>query len=87
MPIIKKLLIAIPVVFGSLFVFAVIAFFLIDDKTIEENALDALQNTLNREVRVDGKFTLTRSLHPTLQTAGVQIASADWDNNNYLLKA
>ena len=40
MPIIKKLLIAIPIVFGCLFVFAVIAFFLIDDKTIEENALD-----------------------------------------------
>ncbi len=83
----KKILIAIPIVLGCLLIFATIAFFLIDDKTIEENALEALQNTLNREVRVDGKFTLSRSLHPTLQTTGVQIASADWDSDNHLLKA
>ena len=87
MPLAKKIFIAIPVTIGCLFVFAAIAFFLIDDKTIEENALEALQNTLKREVRVDGNFTLTRSLHPTLQTTGVQIASADWDKNNYLLNA
>ena len=87
MPLAKTILIAIPITIGCLLIFATIAFFLIDDKTIEENALEALQNTLKREVRVDGQFTLTRSLHPTLQTTGVHIASADWDKDNYLLNA
>ncbi len=75
------------IVIAVIVVSAAAAYKLIDDKTIEENALEALQNTLKRDVSIDGDFTLTRSLHPTLQTSGVSIASADWDQGNYLLKA
>lgn len=87
MPVIKKILIAIAIFLAIALISTAAAYKLIDDKTIEKNALEALQNTLKRDVSVDGQFTLTRSLHPTLKTSGVKIASADWDKNEYLLTA
>ncbi|MDW3094085.1 MAG: AsmA family protein [Gammaproteobacteria bacterium] len=87
MSLIKKILIAIAVIIIIALISAAAAYKLIDDKTIEKNALDALQNTLKRDVIVDGQFTLTRSLHPTLQTSGVRVASADWDKDSNLLTA
>ena len=83
----KKLLIASAVFIVIAFISAAAAYKLIDDKVIEKNALQALENTLKRDVSIDGHFTLTRSLHPTLQTSGVRIASADWDKDAYLLQA
>ena len=87
MPLFKKALIALAIVIAAMLITAAAAYKLIDDKTIEENALKALQDTLQRDVSVDGNFTLSRSLHPTLQTSGIRIASADWDQGSYLLKA
>lgn len=83
----KKILLAIAAVIALAIISATIAYKLIDDSVIEEKALEALQNTLNRDVRVDGEFTLSRSLHPTLRTTGVHIASANWDEGNPLLDA
>ncbi|MFK7795059.1 MAG: AsmA family protein [Gammaproteobacteria bacterium] len=83
----KKILIAIAIIIIIALISATAAYKLIDDKVIEENALAALENTLKRDISIDGHFTLTRSLHPTLQTSGVRIASADWDKGAYLLKA
>jgi len=83
----KKVLISIVVVVGIIFISAAAAYKLIDDKVIEDNALNALQETLKRDVSVEGDFTLSRSLHPTLRTTGIKIASADWDADNYLLQA
>ena len=87
MPVIKKILIAIAVILTIAIISAAAAYKLVDDKTIEKNALAALQDTLKRDVSVDGQFTLTRSLHPTLKTSGVKIASADWDKEEHLLTA
>lgn len=83
----KKVLISIAVVIGIIFISAAAAYKLIDDKVIEDNALNALKDTLKRNVTVEGDFTLSRSLHPTLRTTGVSVASADWDTGNHLLKA
>ncbi|MFK8027674.1 MAG: AsmA family protein [Gammaproteobacteria bacterium] len=87
MPVIKKILIAIAVLLTIAIITTAAAYKLVDDKTIEKNALAALQDTLKRDVSVDGQFTLTRSLHPTLKTSGIKIASADWDKGEYLLTA
>ena len=83
----KKFLIAFAIIIAVTVISAAAAYKLIDDETIEKNALEALQNTLKRDVTIDGQFTLTRSLHPTLQSSRVRIASADWDNGAYLLTA
>ncbi len=87
MPILKKILLGFVILFAVLFACAVAAYKLIDDKTIEDKTLEILQNTLKRDVAVDGKFELTRSLHPTLKTTGFRIASADWDPQSNLLEA
>ena len=83
----KKILSAIAIIFGLALIAATAAYKLIDNQVIEDNALSALQNTLKRNVSVEGEFTLSRSLHPTLKTSGVTIASADWDQGNHLLHA
>ena len=87
MPILKNFLLGIVILFVTLFTCAVAAYKLIDDKTIESKTLEVLQNILNREVAIDGKFELTRSLHPTLKTTGIRIASANWDPHSNLLEA
>ncbi len=87
MSLLKKILPAVAVIVAVLLISSLAAYKLIDDKTIEDKALQALQEALQREVNVDGKFTLTRSLHPTLKTSGVRIASTDWDKGNHLLTA
>ena len=87
MPLARKILIAIAVIVSIILISTFTAYKLIDNKTIEKKALEALQNTLKRKVTIDGDFTLTRSLNPTLQTSGVRIASADWDQNSHLLNA
>ena len=83
----KQIAFAIAVLIFIALASGIVAYKLIDDKVIENNALAALQNTLKRDVSVTGEFTLTRSLNPTLRTTGISIASADWDKNNYLLQA
>ncbi|GEM_PF-5874564 len=87
MPLAKKILVAL----ATLVIVVLISIFsvykLIDNETIEKNALEALQNTLKRKVTIDGDFSLTRSLNPTLKTSGVSIESADWDQDAYLLSA
>lgn len=87
MPLAKKILIALAILVAIILISIFSAYKLIDNETIEKNALEALQNTLKRNVTIDGDFTLTRSLNPTLQTSGVSIASADWDNGENLLDA
>jgi uncharacterized protein involved in outer membrane biogenesis len=86
-PLAKKILIALAILVAVILISTFSAYKLIDNETIEKNALETLQNTLQRNVTIDGDFTLTRSLNPTLQTSGVKIASADWDQDAYLLKA
>ncbi len=83
----KKLLIATAIIIMVALISATAAYKLINDKVIEENVLEALEDTLKRDVSVDGHFTLTRSLHPRLQTSSVRIASASWDKGAYLLNA
>ena len=81
MTLVKTVLVAIAVVIAVALVSAVAAYKLIDDSVIEDKALEALQETLKRDVSVEGEFTLSRSLHPTLRTTGVRIASTDWDDS------
>ncbi|MEM8844012.1 MAG: AsmA family protein [Pseudomonadota bacterium] len=83
----KKLLIAIPVLLVVVIIGIVIAFKFIDDQFIETQALKQLESALNRKVTIDGHFSLTRTTRPTLTATGIEIASASWDSNNYLLKA
>ena len=83
----KKFLLAVVIILLALLALAVAAFRLIDDKTIEDKTLEVLQDTLQRKVSIDGNFELTRSLHPTLKTSGIRIASADWDHGANLLEA
>lgn len=87
MSIFKKILLGIVILIAVLFACAFAAYKLIDDKTIEDKTLEVLQNTLQRDVAIDGKFELTRSLHPTLKTTGIRIASANWDPHSNLLEA
>ncbi len=87
MPLAKKILIALAVIVAIILISTFSAYKLIDNETIEKNALEALQTTLKRKVTIDGDFTLTRSLNPTLQTSGISIASADWDQGENLLTA
>lgn len=87
MSLLKKIVLAVAILIVTLFVCALAAYKLIDDKTIESKTLEALQDTLNRKVTIDGEFKLTRSLHPTLKTTGVRVASADWDTGSDLLLA
>ncbi len=87
MSLVKKALIAVAIVIVVTLLSLTLAYKLIDDSVIERNALKALQDTLKRDVTIDGEFTLSRSLHPMLRTTGVRIASADWDAGNALLEA
>lgn len=87
MSVLKKILLGIVILLLALFTCALAAYKLIDDKTIEDKTLEVLQNILNREVAIDGTFELTRSLHPTLKTTGIRIASANWDPHSNLLEA
>ena len=72
---------------AALIVALLIAYKLIDDKTIEDQALAAIQDSIQRKVTIDGEFKLTRSLHPTLKTSAIRIASADWDTQAHLIEA
>jgi len=83
----KKIVIALAVIIVITILSAALAYKLVDDSVIEDNALKALQETLKRDISVGGEFTLSRSLHPTLRTTGIRIASADWDQGNTLLEA
>lgn len=83
----KKVVVTLVAVVAIVLLSAVLAYKLIDDSVIENNALKALQDTLKRDVSVEGEFTLSRSLHPTLRTTGIRVASADWDKGNALLQA
>lgn len=87
MSLLKKILLVVVILVVALFAAAFAAYKLIDDKTIEGKTLETLQNVLNRKVAIDGEFVLTRSLHPTLKTSGIRIASADWDPQSNLLEA
>ena len=87
MSLLKKILLVIVILAVALFAAALAAYKLIDDKTIEGKTLETLQSALNRKVVIDGEFTLTRSLHPTLKTSGIRIASANWDPQSSLLEA
>ena len=87
MPIIRNVLATVFVLLAVLFMAIIALYKFIDDKTIEEKTLAAIESTLQRKVIVKSHFALTRSLHPTLRTGDVSIASANWDSQPYLLQA
>ncbi len=87
MSLLGKFLLAFAISIVVLLISVASAYKLIDDSVIQENALNALKNALNRDVSVGGRFTLSRTLHPTLQASDIRIASADWDQDSYFIKA
>jgi uncharacterized protein involved in outer membrane biogenesis len=83
----KKLLIAIPVILILIIAGATVAYKFVGDDFIAAQALNQLEKILNRKVTIDGHFSLTRTARPTLTASNIRIASADWDPDNYLIKA
>ena len=88
MPLLKKILIAVLILFITLVVLIITAYKLVDDRYLKEKIINALEDGLNRQVSIDDDFSLTpRALHPVLNARNVRIASAKWDPQSSLIEA
>jgi uncharacterized protein involved in outer membrane biogenesis len=85
--VLKKLLIAIPILLLLFVASAIVAYKYVGNEFIEAQTQYQLERLLNRKVTINGDFSFTRTARPTLTTSNIRIASADWDPDNYLIEA